>query len=122
MCGAKNIKAIAIRGTKRCEWSDVSGWTDLAKDLSQRSFGPATAKYRELGTAANLLLFNRLNVLPTRNFQHGSCANVESLAPEYLQATHQRTRASCACCRDSAKRPVAKRSGLVARNDYSDSL
>ena len=32
---------------------------------------PATAKYRELGTATNLLTFNRFGALPTRNFQSG---------------------------------------------------
>ena len=41
------------------------------RDLSSRSFGPATEKYRELGTVANLLVFNRFDALPTRNFQTG---------------------------------------------------
>ena len=35
-----------------------------AKDLRERSFGPATAKYRELGTLANLLAFNAIATLP----------------------------------------------------------
>ena len=39
-----------------------------AKDLRERSFGAATAKYRELGTMANLLAFNAISTLPTRNF------------------------------------------------------
>ena len=37
--------------------------------LPRLSFGPATEKYRELGTVANLLVFNRFDALPTRNFQ-----------------------------------------------------
>ena len=45
---------------------------ELSRDLSKRSFGPATAKYRELGTATNLLTFNRFGALPTRNFQSGT--------------------------------------------------
>jgi len=40
-----------------------------ARDLRERSFGPATAKYRELGTLANLLAFNAISALPTRNFR-----------------------------------------------------
>ena len=51
----KNIKAIAVRGTRRPEWAHPRELTAISKDLSRRSFGPATAKYRELGTAANLL-------------------------------------------------------------------
>ena len=45
-----------------------------ARDLRARSFGPATAKYRELGTLANLLAFNAISTLPTRNFQAATFA------------------------------------------------
>ncbi len=69
--GAKNIKAIAVQGTQRAEWAHPRELTAISKDLSKRSFGPATAKYRELGTATNLLTFNRFGALPTRNFQSG---------------------------------------------------
>jgi aldehyde:ferredoxin oxidoreductase len=96
--GSKNVKAIAVRGTQRVEWADSKGLVILARDLSQRSFGPATAKYRELGTATNLLAFNRLHALPTRNFQQGSFAEAEQIAPETLAVAHERTRASCAAC------------------------
>jgi aldehyde:ferredoxin oxidoreductase len=68
------------------------------RDLSQRSFGPATAKYRELGTAANLLTFNRFGTLPTRNFQSGTFDEAQSLSPEQLSVEHSRTRASCVAC------------------------
>ena len=96
--GSKNIKAIAVRGTKRVAWSDTSALVKLAKELSEKSFGPATAKYRELGTASNLLTFNRLNVLPTRNFQHGSFAGAVAISPEELSVSRERTRSSCAAC------------------------
>jgi aldehyde:ferredoxin oxidoreductase len=96
--GAKNIKAIAVRGTKRATWAQPQQLAAYAKDLSARSFGPATAKYRELGTASNLLVFNRLSALPTRNFQSGSIAGAEALAPETLAVARSRTQASCAAC------------------------
>ena len=96
--GSKNIKAFAVRGTRRTVWAHASGLVDLARDISARSFGPATAKYRELGTAANLLVFNRLGVLPTRNFQQGSFASVAELSPEQMSVARDKTRASCAAC------------------------
>lgn len=96
--GSKNIKAIAVRGTRRVQWADPTALTSLARKLSEKSFGPATAKYRELGTASNLLVFNRLNVLPTRNFQQGSFDGAEAISPEQLNATRQRTRSSCVAC------------------------
>jgi aldehyde:ferredoxin oxidoreductase len=96
--GGKNIKAIAVRGTRRCEWAQPEALTAYSRDLSKRSFGPATAKYRELGTAANLLTFNRLGALPTRNFQSGTFEGAAALSPDYLRTTHARTRASCVAC------------------------
>ncbi len=96
--GSKNIKAIAVRGSRRCDWADPSGLVAFAKRLSDKSFGPATAKYRELGTASNLLTFNRLNVLPTRNFQQGSFAGAAAISPEELGIAREKSRASCAAC------------------------
>jgi aldehyde:ferredoxin oxidoreductase len=96
--GSKKIKAIAVRGTQRCDWAHPRELTELSRDLSKRSFGPATAKYRELGTATNLLTFNRLGTLPTRNFQSGTFAEAERISPEQLRVEHARTRASCVAC------------------------
>src|SRR5262245_14730448 len=96
--GSKNIKAIAVRGTQRCEWAHPRQLAEYSKSLSKRSFGPATAKYRELGTAANLLAFNRLGALPTRNFQQGSFDGANTISAEHIRATYNRTRASCVAC------------------------
>ena len=96
--GAKNIKAIAIRGHRRTDWAHPQELTELSKALSRRSFGPATAKYRELGTAANLLTFNRFGALPTRNFQSGTFADAANISPEELSATRSKTRKSCMAC------------------------
>jgi aldehyde:ferredoxin oxidoreductase len=96
--GSKNVKAVAVRGAQRTEWAHQDHLVALSRDLSKRSFGPATAKYRELGTATNLLTFNRFGTLPTRNFQAGTFEGAEQLSPEALTAAHSRTRASCVAC------------------------
>jgi aldehyde:ferredoxin oxidoreductase len=96
--GAKKIKAIAISGTKRAEWAHPAELTALSKSLSKKSFGPATAKYRELGTATNLLTFNRFGALPTRNFQSGTFEDAVNLSPEQLGAVRSKTRKSCMAC------------------------
>src|SRR5690349_13738346 len=96
--GSKNLKAIAVRGTERCDWARPRELGEYSKALSKRSFGPATAKYRELGTAANLLTFNRLGVLPTRNFQSGTFEDASAISPEEIRQTRNRTRASCVAC------------------------
>jgi aldehyde:ferredoxin oxidoreductase len=96
--GSKQLKAIAVRGQQRCAWAHPQALYEYAKTLSRRSMEPATAKYRELGTATNLLTFNRLNTLPTRNFQRGRFEGAERIAPETLTQSRARARASCAAC------------------------
>src|SRR5262249_47628467 len=60
--------------------------------------GPATAKYRELGTLANLLAFNAISALPTRNFQAATFAGAPRLAAEELAELRTVARSSCASC------------------------
>lgn len=96
--GSKNLKAVGVRGQKRVTVAKPEEVVRLAKDLSQRSFGPATAKYRELGTVSNLLTFNRLNALPTRNFQQGHFEAAEAVSGEALHEAHAVVRKSCAAC------------------------
>jgi aldehyde:ferredoxin oxidoreductase len=96
--GAKRLKAVAVWGDRLSPSAHPRQLINYAKRLSELSFGPATAKYRELGTVSNLLVFNRLGALPTRNFQEGSFAAAPGLAPDAVSRTHERTRASCAAC------------------------
>jgi aldehyde:ferredoxin oxidoreductase len=96
--GSKNLKAVAVAGTQLTAVAEPAGVVAAAKDLSRRSFGPATAKYRELGTVANLLTFNRLAALPTRNFQQGQFEGAEALSGEALNGARRVARHSCACC------------------------
>ena len=58
----------------------------MARDLRSRSFGPATAKYRELGTLTDLLAFNAISALPTRNFQAASFEGAARLTDESSSA------------------------------------
>ena len=95
---SKNLKALAVRGTQYVEWARPLELAEYSKQLSKRSFGPATAKYRELGTAANLLTFNRFGALPTRNFQTGTFDQAARISPEEIRVTHSRTRTSCVAC------------------------
>ena len=111
--GAKNIKAIAVRGTQRAAWAHPQEVIAISRDLSRRSFGPATAKYRELGTATNLLTFNRFGALPTRNFQSGAFDEAENLSAEQLTATRAKTRESCVTCTIGCEHLYAVGDGAV---------
>lgn len=96
--GAKNLKALGVRGDRLTPLAHPAEVVRLSKELSRKSFGAATEKYRELGTAANLLVFNRLGTLPTRNFQMGEFAEAAQLAPETLAVQRDKARKSCAAC------------------------
>src|SRR5262252_5606400 len=56
--GAKNLKAIALRGHCRTQVADPQGVELIADALRQKSLSTLTAKYREIGTVANLAVFN----------------------------------------------------------------
>lgn len=96
--GSKLLKAIAVRGSKTTAFAHPAELHEYSKDLSRKSFGPATAKYRELGTVSNLLTLNRLGTLPTRNFQQGEFESANLISPESIEQSIERTRSSCAAC------------------------
>jgi aldehyde:ferredoxin oxidoreductase len=111
--GSKRLKALAVAGTQRVGVADPTAVVNAARDLSQRSFGPATAKYRELGTVANLLTFNRLAALPTRNFQQATFEGAPALSGEELNAARRVARASCAACTIGCEHIYAAPGGAV---------
>ena len=96
--GSKNLKAIAVRGSRRVPVAD-SEWLDVTRrDLARRSLGPATEKYRTLGTVANVSVFNRLGTLPTLNFRQSTFDGAEPVSGEALHQSHHVKNAHCASC------------------------
>ena len=116
--GAKRLKALAVDGDTPNPIADPEAVLRLSRDLSRRSLGPATAKYRELGTAGNLMAFNRLAALPIRNFQSSELAGVEALSAEEMQPLRQRARASCASCTIGCEHLYALGDGTRTRVEY----
>jgi aldehyde:ferredoxin oxidoreductase len=96
--GSKRLKAIAVEGSRAVPVADRAGLKASNQRLIERSHGPMTAKYRLLGTPANLLVFDRLGVLPSYNFSQGSFAGAEQLSGEELHTHHLAKVAACASC------------------------
>jgi len=115
---SKNLKAVAVRGTGSVPVADPDGVVAAARDLSRRSFGPATLKYRELGTVANVLVLNRLRALPSRNFQAGEFAEAERISGEALASSGKTRRASCASCTIGCEHYFTDASGAEGRMEY----
>ena len=112
--GAKRLKAVAVRAATRCPVADPPAVLAAAKDLRARSFGPATAKYRGLGTLSNLLAFNALSALPGRNF--GTRTTTLSLEDRAA------VRDSCASCSIGCERILETRDGRRARVEYESAF
>jgi aldehyde:ferredoxin oxidoreductase len=118
--GAKRLKAIAVRAAAKVASADPPAVLAAARDLRARSFGPATAKYRELGTLANLLAFNAISTLPTRNFQAATFDGAPQLAAEELAQLRTVTRNSCASCTIGCEHIYKTRGGKQARVEYEN--
>src|SRR3954470_23264893 len=120
--GAKHLKAVAVRAVTKVAPADPPGVLAAARALRERSFGPATAKYREVGTLANLLAFTAIATLPTRNFQAASFAAAPNLAAEELAAAREVARESCASCTIGCEHIYATRSGTRVRVEYENAF
>jgi aldehyde:ferredoxin oxidoreductase len=118
--GAKRLKAIAVHAATKVASADPPAVLAAARDLRARSFGPATAKYRELGTLANLLAFNAISTLPTRNFQSATFAGAPKLAAEDLSKLRSVTRNSCASCTIGCEHIYSARGGKQVRVEYEN--
>ncbi len=118
--GAKNIKAVLVKAGTRVDVAEPAAVLAAAKDLRERSFGPATAKYRELGTLANLLAFNAVSTLPTRNFTAATFADAPRLAAEELHELRGVARNSCASCSIGCEHIYSRKGGGSQRMEYEN--
>ena len=118
--GAKNVKAVLVRAGTRAAVADPDAVLAAAKDLRARSFGPATKKYRELGTLANLLAFNAVSTLPTRNFTAATFAEAPRLAAEELHELRGVARNSCASCSIGCEHIYSRKGGGSQRMEYEN--
>ncbi|MBI4081584.1 MAG: aldehyde ferredoxin oxidoreductase family protein [Candidatus Lambdaproteobacteria bacterium] len=116
--GSKRLKALAVRGRPEVRPAHPARFEAIRRRLQARSMGAATEKYRTTGTIGNLLVFNRLEVLPTRNFQATSHALAADLSAETLLATRAVHRSTCADCKIGCDRRVELEGGGQVRLEY----
>ena len=116
--GAKHLKAMALCGDRPAVVADPAGVASIAATLRARSLGSLTDKYRSIGTVANLSVFNRLGVLPTRNFQQSTFDQAESLSGETLTENNFSRRNGCAACTIRCERLFKALDGGEQRLEY----
>lgn len=96
--GSKNLKAIAVRGTKDVMVAKPDEFLEFVKEFHERMKGPATKKYRTLGTPENVLVHNALHCMPTRNYNNAHFEGAEKVSGEYLNARYVAKIIGCSSC------------------------
>lgn len=96
--GSKNLKAVAVRGTKDVSVADLEGFKEFVKLIHERMKGPATKKYKTLGTPENVLVLNAIAALATRNFTQATFEGAEKVSGEYLNEHYVKKIVGCATC------------------------
>ena len=96
--GSKNLKAVAVRGTNDVNVADMDGFREFVKLIHERMKGPATKKYKTLGTPQNVLVLNSLFALATNNFTNSQFEGAEKVSGEYLNEHYVKKIVGCATC------------------------
>jgi len=96
--GSKNLKAVAVRGTNDVNVANLEEFKEFVRTIYERMKGPATRKYRTLGTPENVLVLNALAALPTRNFSQATFEGAEKVSGEQLNERYVKKIIGCATC------------------------
>ena len=96
--GSKNLKAVAVRGTQDVNVANLEGFKEFVKMIHERMKGPATKKYKTLGTPENVLVLNSLSALATRNWTNATFEGANKVSGEYLNEHYVKKIVGCATC------------------------
>jgi aldehyde:ferredoxin oxidoreductase len=96
--GSKNLKAIAVRGTRDITVAKPEVFMDMVKEFHERMKGPATQKYRTLGTVENVRVTNELSCMPTRNYNSSHFENAANISAEEINERYIAKIIACNSC------------------------
>jgi aldehyde:ferredoxin oxidoreductase len=96
--GSKNLKAVAVRGTHDVNVANLPGFMDFVRLIHERMKGPATKKYKTLGTPENVLVLNSLSALATRNWTNATFEGADKVSGEWLNEHYVKKIVGCATC------------------------
>jgi len=96
--GSKNLKAVAVRGSKKIEVHDLDRLMEACRQLYKQCQEKATEGYRTYGTSQSVSVHNYLAALPTRNWQQATFELAENLSGEFLKAHYYTKTIACSGC------------------------
>ena len=96
---SKNLKAIAVRGTKDLKTYDPSQFLSILADIDQEIYTHHEYKSRYLlGTTRLVHSLNEAGCLATRHFQTGRFEGAEAVSGEHLAETYRKKGKACFSC------------------------
>jgi len=120
--GSKNLKAIAVRGTRDIVPAKPDEFMDMVKEFHERMKGPATQKYRTLGTPENVLVHNALHCMPTRNYNNAHFEGADKVSGEVLNERFVAKIIGCSSCAMRCEHevvvPEGPYKGTMTRMEY----
>jgi aldehyde:ferredoxin oxidoreductase len=120
--GSKNLKAIAVRGTRDIVPAKPDEFMDMVKEFHERMKGPATQKYRTLGTPENVLVHNALYCMPTRNYNNAHFEGADRVSGENLNEKFVAKIIGCSSCAMRCEHevvvPEGPYKGTMTRMEY----
>jgi len=120
--GSKNLKAVAVRGTSDILVAKPIEFMDMVKEFHERMKGPATQKYRTLGTPENIMVHNSLFCMPTRNYNNAHFENANKISGEKLNEKFVVKLIGCSSCAMRCEHevviPEGPYKGTLTRMEY----
>jgi len=97
--GSKNLKAIAVRGSKKVAVADADALKAATKTvLETMKSTPEIEGFIEFGTSGFVMLLNEMGVLPTRNFQRSAFKSAMEISGEVLAEKYLQKKKPCFGC------------------------
>ena len=97
--GAKNLKAIAVRGTGGVSIADPESFMKSHWEMrASMQDNPGRKSFAELGTAATIDMTQAFGGLPTRNFLQGQFDEFENLNGNTIKETRLINNKACFAC------------------------
>ena len=106
--GSKNLKAIAVRGTKKLKFADPDKVKEITRWHNERiKTHPPNVGLTKYGTPGLVTGLNNTGILPTHNFRDGVFEGAEKIAAEAYHSTIFHSTGTCYACSVRCKRRVA---------------
>jgi aldehyde:ferredoxin oxidoreductase len=97
--GAKNLKAVVVRGRSPIQAADQTSFDALVKQFNKKVLASPQVKLRhQMGTMMWVSMSNEGGFLPTRNFQSGVFAGAASISGERMRAQFVVGHTACYRC------------------------